>query len=171
MYGTILRSKAACAEINPKGLNLETGDLDVKIMRNVTLRPFETCHVHAITKVGGHDQRVNVAIEPPSNPYSGAVITVPSYTHLRPGFSQTEVCLCNLSRKTVILNAKSIIAQVAATKAVPAMLIQKGESIADDVIAKQPKALSNLTLEQKEKLFQKVELSDIKDWTTEEQAN
>ena len=36
-------------------------------MRNVTLRPFETCHVHAITDVKGHEQRVNVAIDPPTN--------------------------------------------------------------------------------------------------------
>ena len=105
--GTVLGSGAACTKMNPKGFSLNKVEGDVKIMRNVTLRPFETCHVHAITKAGGHEQRVHMAIDPPSEPYSEAVITIPSYTHLKPGSSQTEVCLHNFSGKTVTLKAKS----------------------------------------------------------------
>ena len=96
--------------MNPKAFSLNKVEGDVKIMRNVTLGPFETCHVHTITKMGGHEQRVNMAIDPPSDPYSGTVITIPSYTHLKPGSSQTEVWLHNLSGKTVTQKAKSIIA-------------------------------------------------------------
>ena len=47
---------------------------------------------------------------------------------------------------------------------------KKGESVADDSIAKLPEALPKLTPEQKEKLFQKVDLSGTQNWTIEEQA-
>ena len=122
-------------------------------MINVTLGPFETCHVHAITIVRGHEQRVNVAIDPPSHQYSGAGVTGPSYSHLKPGSSWTEVCLCSHSGRTVTLKVKSNIAQVTPAIAVPAMLMQQGESVADNDVAKPPGALLKLTSEQKEKHF------------------
>ena len=50
------------------------------------------------------------------------------------------------------------------------MLVQKWESVADDGIAKPPGALPKLTPQQKEKLFQKVDLSGTQNWTIEEQA-
>ena len=139
-------------------------------MRNVTLTPFETCYVHTIINVKGHEWRVNVAINPPTNSYSGAVVTVPSYSHLKPGSSQIEVCLHNLSGRTVTLKAKSAIAQVTPMNAVPTMVAQKEESVVNNGIDKIPEALPKLTSEQKEKVFQKVDLSGTKGWTIEEQA-
>ena len=49
--GTILRSRAAHTEMNPKEFRLSKVEADVKTARNLTLRPFETCHVHTITNV------------------------------------------------------------------------------------------------------------------------
>ena len=100
----------------------------------------------------GHGQRVNVVIDPPNNLYSGAVVTVTSYSHLKPGSSQIEVCLQNFSGRTMTLKAKSNIAQVTPDNAVPAMLGQKGESVVNNGIAKLPEALPKLTSEQKGKL-------------------
>ena len=127
--GTILRSRAALTKMNPNGFSLSKVEGNVKIMRNVTLGPFETCHVHAITNVRGHGQRVNMAIDPPSDPYSWAVVTVPSYSHFKSGSSQTEVCLLSLSGKTVTLKVKSTIPQVTPANAVVTMLTQKGNPL------------------------------------------
>ena len=128
-------------------------------MRNVTLRLFETCHIHGITNVKGHEQRVNVAIDPPTNPYSGDIVTVPSYSHLKPGSSQIKVWLDNLWGRTVIQKGKSNIAQVTPMNVVPIMLVHEAESIVNNSVAKLPEALPKLIPEQIEKLFQKVEFS------------
>ena len=69
-----------------------------------------------------------------------------------------------------MLKAKSNVAQVTPENVVPTMLVQKGESVFNNGVAKPPEALPKLTPEQKEKLFQKVDLSGTKGWTVEEQA-
>ena len=134
--GTALRSGAAHTEMDLNKFRLIKVEGDVKIMRNVTLGPFETCHFHVITNVRCHDWRVNVAIDPPSHLYSGAVVTVHSYPNLKPGSSWTEVCLCNLTGRTVTLKVKLNIVQVTPMNAVPAMLVQQKESDADSGVAK-----------------------------------
>ena len=151
--GTILRSGAAHTKMNPNEFRLSKVERDVKIMRNVTLGPFEICHVHTITNVRSHEQGINVVIDPPSHLYSGVVVTVLSYSPLKLGCSQTEVCLCSLSGMIVTLKARSNTAQVTPTNAVPTMLVQQGESVADNGIAESHEALPKITPEQKGKLF------------------
>ena len=80
-----------------------------------------------------------MAIDPPNNQYSRAVVSVPSYSHLKTGSSQIEVCLLNLSQRTVILKAKSNSAQVTPANAVPTCWCKKGNHV-NNGIAKQPEA-------------------------------
>ena len=94
----------------------------VKLTRSIELKPFETTHVQAISKVKGHDQQINVVTENPDIACNRSVVTVASYTHLKPGSSKLSVGLKNLSSQMVTIKAKTVIAKVAAANVVPQML-------------------------------------------------
>ena len=69
----------------------------------------------------GHDKRFNIIVEPKNNGYNPSV-AVPSYAYLKPGSSKVNMCLRNLTSKSIMVKAKSIVAQLAAANAVPSML-------------------------------------------------
>ena len=81
--------------------------------------------------------------------------------------------LRNLISKSIMIKAKSIVAQLAAANAVPSMFTSKNSHVLEenedkrtgssDMISKgQIKA--KLTKEQLEKLFHKLDLNSIEDW-------
>ena len=140
----------------------------------VEITPFCTIHVHGITKVKGHDKRVNITVEPKNNGYNFLVVAVPSYTCLKPGSSKTDMSLRNLTSKSIMIRAKSIVAQLVAANAVPSMLASKNpqESKENEDINTGSHEMSpkgqikvQLTKEQLEKLFAKLDLSGIEDWS------
>ena len=63
----------------------------IKLTKTVETPPFSTIQVHGITKVKGHDKRVNLIVEPNNNVYNPSVVVVPRYANLRPGSSKVNM--------------------------------------------------------------------------------
>ena len=76
-------------------------------------------------KVKNHDKRVNVIVEQKSEGYNPSVVAVASYTYLKPGSSKINMRLRYLTSRSIMVKAKSIVAQLAAANVVPSMLTPK----------------------------------------------
>ena len=56
---------------------------DVKLTKNVTIKPLETIETTGISKVPNHEKHVNVIIEPsPVDQQGNEIYTVPGYNVL-----------------------------------------------------------------------------------------
>ena len=105
----------------------------MKLTKTVEISQFCTIQVHGLTKVKGHDKRVIIVVEPKNNGYSPSVVAMPSYANLKPGSSNVNMNLRNLTSRSIMVKtksmvkAKSIVAQVAATNIVPSMLTSKNQ--------------------------------------------
>ena len=68
---------------------------DIKLTKDVVIKPFEAVRVQDITKVRNHQKRVHIMVEPkPSQ--SGVVSAIPSYSHLKHGIKTTNGALLKL---------------------------------------------------------------------------
>ena len=121
-------------------------------------------------KVKGHDKRVNLLVEPKNNGCN--VVPLPSYANLKPGSSKVNMNLRNFTSRSIMVKAKSIVAQVADPNVVPPMLTPKNPQESakhEDKRMKSPDMSSKapikvqLTKDQLEKLFDKIDLSGIED--------
>ena len=97
----------------------------MKLPKTIEIPPFCTIHIHGIMKVKGHENRVNTIVEPKNNGYNPLVAALPSYACLKPGSSKINMRLRNLTSKSIKIKMKSIVAQLAASNAVPTMLASK----------------------------------------------
>ena len=79
----------------------------VKHTKTVEIPPFSTIQVHGITKVKGHDKRVNLTVEPKNNVGYPSIVVLPSYANLRPGSSKVNVSLRNLTSRRITVKVKS----------------------------------------------------------------
>ena len=182
---TILASKSVLLKPNSKGeYDLDQVKGDLKLTKKVTLAPFETIKISGMSKVQGHEKRVNVITESTNknNMVNGSVCTVPCYTTLKPGSRKVHVALRNISCKTVTLTAKTAVGKISAANAIPHMLAPK-HSTENPVHSTKPKSSSKQGEETKskskekekvpkeklDKLFAKLDLSGIENWETEEQ--
>ena len=65
---------------------------DIKLTKDVTIKPFEVIRVQGISKIKKHQKRVHVMVEPKDS-HSGVVSAIPSYSQLKPGSSKISVGL------------------------------------------------------------------------------
>ena len=166
-----LSARTAALITDDSEFNLDKVDGTVKLTKSIQIAPHQTVHVQGLSKVRGHDKRVNTITEPLES--SKSIVAVPSYSILKPGSSKVQVCLQNLSNTPIKLKAKTVVARVAAANVVPAMLapnLDNDEMSGSQKIEKnetQPK----LTQEQLGTLFSKVDLSGIEEWSEDEQSD
>ena len=76
-----------------KPFSLDQVDGPVKLAKTVEIPLFSTIQVRGITKVKGHEKRVNIIVEPKSNVYNSMVTAVSSYAHLKPASSKVSMSL------------------------------------------------------------------------------
>ena len=70
---------------------------DVKLTKNVTIKPFETIKTMGNSKVPNHEKCINVITEPsPIGKQGNLVYAVPGYGFLRPGSKWVGLALRNL---------------------------------------------------------------------------
>ena len=160
-----------------KTFSLDKVEGTVKCIKMVEIPPFHTIHVHGITKVKDHDKRDNILVEPRNNGFNPSVVTVPSYTCLKPGSSKINMGLRNLTSKSIMIKAKSVVVKLAAANAVPSMLASKNPQESEENedkntgspdMGSKGQIKAQLTTEQLEKLFAKLDLSGIEDWSDED---
>ena len=129
-------------------------------------------------RVKGLDKRVNIIVEPKNNGYSPLVVAIPSYACFKPGSSKINMSLQNLTSRSIMIKEKSIVAQLAAAHVVPFMLPSKNLQESEENVDKKNRIpnmgskeqiKAQLTKEQSEKLFDKLDLSRIDGWSYEDQ--
>ena len=112
----------------------------------------------------------------PPKSYSLAVATVPRYSYLHQHSSRVGIGLCNLTSRPVTIKAKTPVAQITAANVIPPMLAPK-VIIKSNTVGKQEETdaskgaqgATKLSPEKLEKLFSKLDLSGIADWSEQEQ--
>ena len=167
----------------------------VKLTKKLKIGPFDTVKVPGLTKVRNHDGRVNAIVESSIEGGHSGILAVPTYTHLKSGSSKVQICLQNLSCRSITLKAKTIVAEVSAANAIPKSFapryvdgienIQEEQIINSegDVQNEPPTSIKEeiddkpmvidrppLDKEKFTKLMTKVDLSGKSHWTTEQQG-
>ena len=70
-------------------LNRVEGTL--KLTKSVEIPPFSTKQVQGMTKVKGHNKKVNLIVEPTKNKPNSSALAAPSYTILKLGSSKVSM--------------------------------------------------------------------------------
>ena len=91
----------------------------VKLTKSVVIKPFQTVYVSSLTECSQHFKRVNVIVESDPKKEYGAAILINGYTVLKPGSSQVSVGIRNISCQRVMIQARTVIAKIAAANVVP----------------------------------------------------
>ena len=156
----------------------------VKLTKSVTIAPFQTVHVSGLTECDQHFKRINVIVEPDPDKDYESIIPIHGYTVLKPGSSHVFIGLRNYSCQKITVQAKSVIAKIAAANVVPHSLApnldneemlkqftQYQEQSQSDEIFNPPMSKveepPKLTPEKEELLFSKIDLTGAKDWDPE----
>ena len=128
---------------------------DIKLTKDVVIKPFEAVRVQGITKVKNHQKQVYIIVEPKQS-LSGAISAIPTYSHLKPGSNKVSVGLQNHSCRTITVWAKSIVATISAANAIPGKIAPKesGGNVSEG--ERQGKMPQKLTQEQLNKLLTKL---------------
>ena len=164
----------------------------VKITKAVTIPPFETVHVPGLTECNSHFKRIHVMTEASERFNHEAVTTVNAYSMLKLESSRVSIGLRNQSCKSVTIKLKTGVVTVAATNLVPLSMAPNLEGEGKEELRKQyeeqidsktvqkagePKdeliydlKLESLSPEKERLLFEKIDLSGIKDWDLEDQT-
>ena len=163
-------------------------DNDIKLTKNMTIKPFDTVETMGIIKVLNHEKGVNIIIEPsPVERQGNEVYTVPGYDFLRAGSKQMGLALRNLSSRTVTLKRGTVVAHITATKKVPPQLaprlitkafsVNTHSSAYPSVEVEIERKPTNLDVpqvhicpppERLDKLFGKLDLSGAQSWIDQE---
>ena len=99
---------------------------DVKLTKNMTIRPLETIETMGISKVPNHDRHVNVIIElSPVDQWGNEIYTLSGYNFLKAGSKWVGMALRNLSSGTITLTTGTIEAHVTAANEIPPKLAPK----------------------------------------------
>ena len=86
--------------------------------------PFMTIMVKGAAKLMTHSKCVNVIVEPIVD-YLDHIATARSYGVLTPGVGKVDICLQNHSAKQITLPKETTIGEIAATNAIPVLLVTK----------------------------------------------
>ena len=106
-------------QVRESGFYLETIKGNVKITKQVTLRPFETKHVLGLTECSTHYKRVHVVTEALEKFQHWTVKPICTYSELKLGSSRVSISLRNFSCRSVMLRPKTVVAKVSAANIVP----------------------------------------------------
>ena len=99
---------------------------NVKLTKNVTIRPLKTIETMGICKVPNHEKCANVIIEPSLVDWLGnEIYTVPGYNFLKAGSKWLGLALRNLSSGTVTLKTETVVAHVTTVNEIPPNLAPK----------------------------------------------
>ena len=98
---------------------------DVKVHKTTILSPFSSTFVKGRSSVKGHYK--NVATEYSNKNNNKNIVTVRSYSFLKPSCNKVAIGVRNLTSKQVVLKAGTIIGKIEAADAVPPMLAPKPE--------------------------------------------
>ena len=91
----------------------------VKLIKSVTIAPFQTVYISGLTGCDQHFKRVNVIVEPDPNKDYESIVSIHGYTVLKPGSSHVSIGLRNHSCRKITVQAKSIVAKISAANVVP----------------------------------------------------
>ena len=169
---------AQVGDVSEKTFSLDKVEGTVKLIKMVEIPPFSTIQVHGIMKVKGHDKRINLVVEPKNNGCNPSVVVVPSYVNLKPGSSKVNMSLRNLTSRSIRSESKINSSSSGCCQCSHPMLTPKNPQESgkhEDKRMKSPDMSSEapikvqLTKEQLEKLFDKIDLSGIEDWGNEDQ--
>ena len=108
-----------------KTFSLDRVEGTVKQTKTIEIPPFSTIQVHGMTKVKGHEKKVNLLVEPMENRPNPSMVVVPGYTVLIPGSSKVNMNVRNLPSRKITVKGKSIVAQVTAANMILLMLAQE----------------------------------------------
>ena len=153
----------------------------VKLTKAVTIKPFQTIHVSGLTECDQYFKRVNVIVESDPQIKYEAVIPINGYTVLKPGSSRVSVGIRNISCKSIMILAKTIIAKVTAANVVPhsyAPNVENNEQLQQmfethsgqesfnikEATSQKAPMVPPLAPEREQLLFSKIDLKGTKDW-------
>ena len=90
----------------------------------VTIHPFSTISMHAITSVKGHCMWVHMLTEPMPGPQLPTVVVL-MVTHgeLHLGSLRVPICLCNLGANSIEIPRKTVVGQVVPANQVPLVVL------------------------------------------------
>ena len=80
-----------------KVFSLDRVEGSVKLTKTIEIPPFSTKQIKGMTKVKGHDKKVNLIVEPMKKRSNVSVLAVPNYTVLQPGSSKVSINIRNLT--------------------------------------------------------------------------
>ena len=154
------------------------------------MAPQQAIKTMGLTQVPALSKRVNVATEAINNLQDGRVELLSSYESIKPGSQRVAVALYNNTREKIILKKGAIVAKVATTNVIPSMLapasgmFQDVPEMGDELDRNGCKdryvpsnggpfpsncQSQNLTQERLDKLFGKLDLKGIEDWSEYDQ--
>ena len=147
----------------PFDLDKVTGD--VKITKNVVIKPFHTVRLSAQSKVRHHHKNVHIMTEDKEGNEQELpnIAVVPCYGILKQGSDRVPIVLKNLTCKPITLQKGRVVAEVGPANAIPAMLAPKlaEEDGKDSMESKE---------ERVKKLFEVLDLNGLDSWPEEEQT-
>ena len=141
----------------------------------IQLGSFKTSEVKGLSYIKGHFKRVDAVTEHPLKALSKSVVTVAAFTCLDSGSHKVGVTLRNLSSEAILIEAKTIVARVAAANIVPPKLAPKvipkteRERGTESVANANSNTQIPLSKEKLDNYFSKLDLSETKDWSEGEE--
>ena len=135
---------------------------EVKLTRKVVIPPLDTINVSGLSNIHKHSKQVNIVTEPREDEDQ---YTVPCYSYMRPGSKRAAVALRNLSEKPQVLKKGTVITRVQAANIVPPKLAPRFTNVntnnANQSSEPSPECI--------EKLFSKLNISGVDEWSEENQ--
>ena len=138
---------------------------EVKITKNMEIKPFHTVRLSAKSKVGHHHKNVHIITEDKkgNDQELPNIAVVPCYGILKQGSDRVPVILKNLTCKPITLQKGKVVAEIGPANAIPKKLAPKQEEGKPDKIGKGEVG------DRVEKLFQVLDLKGLEKWPKTEQ--
>ena len=135
---------------------------EVKLTRKVVIPPLDTVSVSGLTNIYKHSKHVNIITEPREDEDE---FTIPCYSYMRPGSKRAAVTLWNLSERPQVLKKGTVIAKVQAANLIPLKLAPRFTNTNSN----NANQSSEPSPERIKKLFFKLNISGVDDWSEENQ--
>ena len=138
---------------------------EVKIMKNIVIKPFHTVRLSAKSKVRHHHNNAHVITEDKEGNEQELpnIAIVPYYQTLKQGSDRVPVILKNLTCKPITLQKGKIVAEIGPANAIPDMLAPKRTKGKSDKIGEEEVG------DRLEKLFKVLDLKELEKWPKTEQ--
>ena len=136
----------------------------VKLTKKIMIQAFEALHVTGLCTVPITAKGLEVMIEAGEELFSDFVTTADSYLHIKQGANQVPFRLHSLTCRVVTIPDRAVVAKIAAADEVFPSLVPKLKRGKDAEIEQNP-----MEPEKLKQLFEKLDLSGIPGWSSEEQ--